>query len=72
MELMTRYEGVEDLPDLIDAAEYGDHPDGNLIRFRISVTASGVEVLGDGMRPELLESLLESLEPDVIEQMWCG
>ncbi|MFG1722656.1 radical SAM-modified peptide, FtsH ternary system-associated [Micromonospora chalcea] len=69
---MTRYEGVPHLPDLIDAAEYDEHPEGGLIRLRISVTGSGVEVLGDGMRPEALEALLESLEPDQIEQMWCG
>ncbi|MEU7905057.1 radical SAM-modified peptide, FtsH ternary system-associated [Actinoplanes sp. NPDC049118] len=69
---MTRYEGVPELPDLIDAAEYDQHPDGGLIRLRISVTPSGVEILGDGMRPEALEALLESLEPDEIEQMWCG
>ncbi|WP_433830882.1 radical SAM-modified peptide, FtsH ternary system-associated [Actinoplanes sp. CA-015351] len=69
---MTRYEGVEDLPDLIDASEYSEHPEGDLIRLRISVTPDGVEVLGDGMRPEVLEALLESLEPETIEQMWCG
>jgi hypothetical protein len=69
---MTHYKGVAQLPDLIDATEYNDHPDGGLIRLRISVTADGVEVLGDGMRPEVLEALLESLEPDEIEHMWCG
>ncbi|MET8151495.1 radical SAM-modified peptide, FtsH ternary system-associated [Actinoplanes sp. NPDC049668] len=69
---MTRYEGVPELPDLIDAAEYDEHPDGGLIRLRISVTASGVEILGDGMRPEALEALLEALGPDEIQQMWCG
>lgn len=69
---MTRYEGVEHLPDLIDPVEYADHPEGDLVRVRISVTADGVELLGDGMRPEVLEALLEALEPDEIEQMWCG
>lgn len=63
---------VESLPDLIDASEYADQPDGNLVRVRIAVTDSGVELLGDAMRPVTLEALLAALDPGTIEQMLCG
>jgi hypothetical protein len=75
---MTEHRFVESLPDLIDGAEYGDHPSGGLVRLRISVTATGVELLGDGMRPEHIEALLMSLAADgpddgwEMEQMLCG
>jgi hypothetical protein len=66
------YRFVEDLPDLIQPEEYGDHPDGRLIRIRISVTERGVEILGDAFRPERIEQVLSALGPDEIEQMLCG
>jgi hypothetical protein len=76
---MTKYRFVEDLPDLIQAEEYADHPDGRLIRFRIRVTGSGVEILGDAFRPEALEKILTGLgregdrdDGDEIDQMLCG
>jgi hypothetical protein len=69
---LTKYEFVEDVPDLIDPSEYDQHPQGNLVRIRISTTANGVEVLGDALRPETLERLLEHLGPEAIEQMLCG
>ncbi|MFE4972058.1 radical SAM-modified peptide, FtsH ternary system-associated [Kitasatospora sp. NPDC056651] len=67
-----RYRVVPDLPDLIEPEEYPDHPDGRLVRLRITFGPEGVEVLGDAFRPEVLERLLESLGPDDIEQMMCG
>lgn len=70
--MSTNYRFVADLPDLIDAAEYEDHPEGRLVRVRIQYSAAGVEILGDAFRPELLEELLERLEPPEIEQMLCG
>jgi hypothetical protein len=63
---------VESLPDLIDAEEYGQQPAGRLVRLRIAVTDSGVEVLGDAFRPVTLEAVLAALGPDTIEQMLCG
>jgi FtsH ternary system-associated peptide len=69
---MTHYSFVNQLPDLIDASEYADHPNGTLVRLRITSSESGVEILGDALRPELIEQLLESLDPEVIEQMLCG
>lgn len=63
---------VESLPDLIDATEYADQPDGRLVRLRIAVTDSGVELLGDAMRPVPLETLLAALGTETIEQMLCG
>ena len=69
---VSEYRFVDDLPDLIQPEEYPDHPDGRLIRLRISVTENGVEILGDAFRPEMLEALLKRLGPDEIEQMLCG
>ncbi|WP_445548390.1 MULTISPECIES: radical SAM-modified peptide, FtsH ternary system-associated [unclassified Frankia] len=63
---------VESLPDLIDASEYDDHPDGRLVRVRITVTGSGVEILGDAFRPAVLEALLADLGGGATEQMLCG
>jgi hypothetical protein len=63
---------VPTLPDLIDASEYASHPDGSLVRLRITVTDSGVEILSDGMRPELIERLLAIIDHGTMEQMLCG
>jgi hypothetical protein len=63
---------VDELPDLIQPDEYGVHPAGDLVRFRISVTDTGVEVLGDALRPAALEAVLRAVAPGPIEQMLCG
>jgi hypothetical protein len=68
----TTYAFVPELPDLISAHEYGDHPGGGLVRLRISVTGSGVRVEADAMRPAVLERLLEDLGASRIDQMLCG
>ncbi|NUP51867.1 MAG: hypothetical protein HOW97_31795 [Catenulispora sp.] len=69
---MVRHTMVPELPDLIFPEEYEDHPDGRLVRMRITVRPDGVELLGDAFRPQFLESLLAELGPDEIEQMLCG
>jgi hypothetical protein len=69
---ISRHEFVESLPDLIDAAEYDRHPEGGLVRLRVTVTENGVEVLGDALRPELVEALLAALGGGPTEQMLCG
>lgn len=66
------YRLVDSLPDLIDADEYARHPEGRLVRLRLTWSAEGVEILGDAFRPDMLERLLERLGPDEIEQMMCG
>jgi hypothetical protein len=63
---------VEHLPDLIHEDEYDEHPDGNLVRLRVRMTANGLEILGDGMRPEVLEALLRRIGKGPIDQMLCG
>jgi FtsH ternary system-associated peptide len=63
---------TESLPDLIDASEYSRYPDGALVRIRISVTDTGVEILGDGLRPEFIEQVLAAISVDPMEQMLCG
>lgn len=74
---MTKYRFVGSLPDLIQPEEYAEHPDGRLVRFRISVTSGGVEILGDAFRPEVLEEILIGLGrgddgDEEIDQMLCG
>jgi hypothetical protein len=71
---MTAVEHVftDSLPDLIDASEYARYPDGALVRIRISVTDAGVEILGDGLRPELIEQVLAAIGDGPVEQMLCG
>jgi hypothetical protein len=69
---MTDHEFVPELPDLIDAGEYERYPKGELVRVRISYTENGVEILGDGLRPEVVERLLAALGPEVVQQMLCG
>jgi hypothetical protein len=66
------YRFVESLPDLIDAGEYDQHPDGGLVRLRLRVTENGVEVLGDAFRPAVLEALLKAVGGGPTEQMLCG
>jgi hypothetical protein len=66
------YSYVESLPDLIDASEYPDHPDGRLVRVRVTVTDAGVEVLGDAFRPAVVEALFAALGGGPTEQMLCG
>ena len=69
---VAEFRFVEDLPDLIQPEDYADHPDGRLVRLRITVTENGVEILGDAFRPEMLEQILRRLGPEEIEQMLCG
>jgi FtsH ternary system-associated peptide len=63
---------TELIPDLINADEYDKYPDGTLVRVRISVSENGVEVLGDGLRPELVEEVLKAIGGGPMEQMLCG
>jgi hypothetical protein len=69
---MTKKAFVPHLPDLIHPADYPADPDGRVVRLRLRVTANGLEVLGDAMRPAELEALLATLSPAEIEQMLCG
>lgn len=71
----ARHVFTDSLPDLIDASEYADHPDGGLVRIHVSVTEDGVEILGDGLRPELIEQILTAVSSagdGPMEQMLCG
>ena len=69
---MSRYTFVADLPDLIDADEYSDHPEGNLVRLVLRSGPDGVEIDADAMRPAALERLLRHLSDAPIQQMLCG
>jgi hypothetical protein len=69
---MADYRFVQHLPDLIHPEDYAGDLEGRRVRVRIRATEQGVELLGDAMRPDELEKLLESLDAEVIEQMLCG
>lgn len=69
---MPRVAFVEHLPDLIDSREYADDPEGRRVRVRVRVTADGIEILGDAVRPAELEALMAALGAECIEQMLCG
>lgn len=69
---MLEYRFVSELPDLIEPSEYAGDPTGRRVRFRIRVSDSGVEIIGDAMMAANVEEIMESLEPMVIEQMLCG
>ncbi|MDT3398739.1 radical SAM-modified peptide, FtsH ternary system-associated [Streptomyces sp. B1866] len=71
--MTERHVFTEAIPDLIDPAEYAAHPRGNLVRIRIAVTDTGVEVVGDALRPAAVEDALTALGDDgPMEQMLCG
>ena len=63
---------VNHLPDLMTWEDYAVADRRKVVRVRLTVTAEGVEVLGDSPYPQLLEELLASLGPEVIEMMLCG
>lgn len=69
---MAEHEFVESLPDLIEPQEYEGDPHGRRVRLRVRWTETGLEVLGDAVRPEELEQILEAMGAEVIEQMLCG
>jgi FtsH ternary system-associated peptide len=69
---VTSYRFVAHLPDLIGPEEYAGQPEGGLVRFSITVGEEGVQILGDAIRPEVLERILEALGPEEIDQMLCG
>lgn len=69
---MAEYRFVQELPDLIQPSDYGEDLSGRRLKFRIQVTEDGLELLGDAMRPVVLEKLLEDLGVEVIEQTLCG
>jgi len=43
-----------------------------LVRFRLTVTDQGLEIIGDSPYPHLLEELLAKLDPARLEMMLCG
>lgn len=69
---MAEYVFVNDIPDLIHPEDYAADPQGRRVRLRIKPDGEGVEIIGDAIRPEELESLLERLGVEQIEQMLCG
>lgn len=67
-----KYKFVPYLPDLINETDYEADPKGKRVKIQLKVNENGIELMGDSVRPEALEKLLEQLSDDVIEQMLCG
>jgi hypothetical protein len=69
---MAEYLFVDEISDLIHPEDYAGDPQGRRVRLRISKTGEGLEIIGDDVRPDELERLLEGLDAETIEQMLCG
>jgi len=63
---------VNHLPDLITREDYAAAHEQQLVRFRMTVTDEGLEIIGDSPYPHKLEELLAALGPDAIEMILCG
>ena len=63
---------VNHIPDLMTWEDYEVSHERKLVRFRLTVTDQGLEIVGDSPYPHLLEQLLAKLGPEVIEMMLCG
>ena len=63
---------VNHLPDLMNGDDYATAHERKKVRFRLTLTDQGLEILGDSPYPEFLEELLKALGPEVIEMMLCG
>ena len=69
---MSKTVFVQQLPDLIQPADYDNDPESKKMRIRIRMINDGVEILGDAQRPDKLDDMLEGLSPNVIEKVLCG
>lgn len=63
---------VNHIPDLMTWDDYEVSHERKLVRFRLTVTDKGLEIIGDSPYPHLLEELLAKLDPAVVEMMLCG
>lgn len=63
---------VSQLPDLVTPEDYQESHHRKIVRFRLTVTDAGLEIIGDSLYPHLLEELLKELGPEVIEMVLCG
>ena len=60
------------IPDLMTWEDYEVSHEKKLVRFRLTITDEGLEIIGDSPYPHLLEQLIEKLGPEVIEIILCG
>lgn len=63
---------VDDIPDLMTWEDHQQAPERKRIRFRLTATATGIEIVGDSPFPELLERVLMELDPEDLESTLCG
>ncbi len=63
---------VNHIPDLMTWDDYEVSHERKLVRFRLTVTDNGLEIIGDSPYPHLLEELLAKLDPAMVEMMLCG
>ena len=69
---MPTHRFVRHIPDLIHPEDYAADPEGRQVRIRIRITPDGIEVIGDAVRSEQLERMLEQMGAGEIEEMLCG
>lgn len=63
---------VSSIPDLMTWDDYEVSHERKCIRFRLTITDQGLEIIGDSPYPHLLEQMLAKLDPAEIEMMLCG
>lgn len=63
---------VGHIPDLMTWDDYDVAHERKLLRFRLTVTEQGLEIIGDSPYPQLVEELLAKLDPAIVEMMLCG
>lgn len=63
---------VPELPDLMQADDYRDAAIGKKVRFRLTLSDDGLEILGDSLYVEPLERLLRLTGNHSIERSLCG
>lgn len=63
---------VSELPELIEPECYSKNVKGGLVRLRIRITEQGIEILGDAMRPDTLDHIIDRLGITEVERILCG
>jgi len=67
-----KIEYVSHVPDLMTWQDYEIVAEHKIVRFRLTVTEEGLEIIGDSPYPHLMDRLLEQLGPKVVQMMLCG
>jgi hypothetical protein len=63
---------VAELPDLMRPEDYTDAATTKKVRFRLTLSDDGLEILGDSLYVESLEKLLRLADNHPLERSLCG